>query len=491
MKNIWMVFGCLAFWMPGAAQTKEIVVGSKAFTEGYILGEIAAQILEREEGAGVQRKLGMGSSGVLFEALRNGAIDLYPDYTGTIAESLLKKPHLKSESVLHEILAEQNLVASARLGFNNTYALAVRESFAEKHDLRKISDLTRVASVVRAAFSYEFMDRTDGYRGLIERYALKFGPSVRRMEHSLTYEAIAADQMDLIEVYSTDAKIRKLNLRVLEDDRKYFPSYYAVFLATQKFVEEHPRAWVALNDLAGRFDEAEMISLNAQADLEKKSFDQIASDWLGIQKESNHASEVMAVVGQRTKEHLILVFAALLISIAIGVPFGVFATLQPGVGRAILLLSGVFQTIPALALLCFLIPVLGVGFRPALAALCLYALLPIVLNTYVGIRGIDPQHIETARAMGLRESTLYRKIILPLAGPSILAGIKTSAIVSIGNATLAALIGAGGYGAPIISGLALNDIPTILTGAVPAALLSLVVYGLFEVLTRFFGKGAP
>ena len=137
---------------------------------------------------------------------------------------------------------------------------------------------------------------------------------------------------------------------------------------------------------------------------------------------------------------------------------------------------------PSLALLCFLIPLFGVGMKPALAALCMYSLLPVVLNTFTGIRSIDPKHLENARAFGLTGSQILFRIVLPLASPTVLAGIKTATIVSIGTATLAALVGAGGYGAPIISGLSLNDVPTILTGAVPAAIMALMAYGLFELM---------
>ena len=151
-------------------------------------------------------------------------------------------------------------------------------------------------------------------------------------------------------------------------------------------------------------------------------------------------------------------------------------------GQAILLSSAVIQTVPSLALLCFLIPVFGVGTKPALAALCLYSLLPVVLNTFTGIRTINPIHVENARTFGLNQRQVLFRVVLPLASPTLLAGIKTATIVSIGTATLAALVGAGGYGAPIVSGLALNDIPTILTGAIPAALMALVAHGVFEVL---------
>jgi len=209
-----------------AHSAEKIVVGSKIFTEGYVLGEIAAQTVEASAApVPVNRKLGMGSTGILFESLTSGAIDVYADYTGTLTEAIIKNPQLKSQEDIQAALLKLNLVMSGPLGFNNTYALAVRETFARQNDLRTISDLQRLKSTLRAAFSYEFMDRADGYPGLAARYHLDLVPrNVNRMEHSLTYQAIDQNAVDVIDVYSTDAKIRKFNLRVLQDDLSYFRS---------------------------------------------------------------------------------------------------------------------------------------------------------------------------------------------------------------------------------------------------------------------------
>jgi osmoprotectant transport system permease protein len=458
-----------------------IVVGSKAFTEGYVMGEIAAQVIESNSSVKVDRKLGMGSTGILFEALKSGAIDVYPDYTGTLSEALLKRPDLKSVAEIQRALLTMDLVISGSLGFNDTYALAVKESFADHNALHSISDLNRVQSGIRVAFSYEFMDRKDGYPALAERYALRFDPSrVNRMEHSLSFRAIDDGAVDLVDVYSTDAKIEKSRLRVLTDDRGIFPAYQAVWVARRAFVESHPREWQALLKLQGTIDEAAMRSMNAQADIQKLSFGKIASQFLG--KEAPRAQGWQSSVLQRTREHLWLVGASLLFSVLVGIPLGLLAVRYTRAGQGILIASAVIQTVPSLALLCFLIPVFGVGTKPALAALCLYSLLPVVLNTFTGVRGVDPKHVENARAFGMNGRQILWRIVLPLASPTLLAGIKTATIVGIGTATLAALVGAGGYGAPIISGLSLNDVPTLLTGAIPAALMALAAYGLFELL---------
>jgi osmoprotectant transport system permease protein len=479
----WLCVLLAAFLAPGAAAADNIVVGSKIFTESYVLAEIGAQTLEASEPpVPVVRKLGMGSTGILFESLNSGAIDVYPDYTGTLAEAILKTPQLKSVAQIQAALLKMGIVISEPLGFNNTYALAVREDFANANGLLKISDLARLHATVRCGFSYEFMDRQDGYPGLAERYRLGFDSAhVNRMEHSLTYQAIDQHAVDVIDVYSTDAKIKKFRLRVLEDDLHYFPIYQAVWVARAAFVARYPAQWRALRQWEGRIDQDRMQGLNAQVDIDKRNVTQVAAGARGTTARTPTAA---AQIGRRTLEHLWLVGVSLAFSIFVGVPLGIVAARHRRTGQVILTLSAITQTVPSLALLCFLIPVFGVGAKPALAALCLYSLLPVVLNTFTGIRGIDPRHLENARAFGLTPRQILVSIVLPLASPALLTGIRTATIVSIGTATLAALVGAGGYGVPIVSGLSLNDVPTILTGAIPAAIMAWIAHLAFNLLAK-------
>ena len=476
----------LLFCSSAMAADKAIVVGSKIFTEGYVLGEVAAQTIEASSPpVPVIRKLGMGSTGILFQSLSSGAIDVYADYTGTLTEAIIKDPNLKSQREIQAALGKLNLVMSEPLGFNNTYALAVRESFARQNNVTTISDLARLKTPVRAAFSYEFMDRADGWPGLAAAYHFALpAKTVNRMEHSLTYQAIDQNAVDVIDVYSTDAKIRKFDLRVLDDDLAYFPVYQAVWVARKEFVQKYPAQWDALQKLAGTIDVNTMLDMNAAADIDKKSYAEIGAHFRGAQAQVTDT--FTSRIAHRTVEHLWLVAISLLFSIVIGVPLGIAAVRYHTAGQAILLLSAMIQTVPSLALLCFLIPLFGVGTKPALVALCLYSLLPVVLNTFTGIRSIDPRHLENARAFGLNGRQILFRVTLPLASPMLLAGVKTATIVSIGTATLAALVGAGGYGAPIVSGLSLNDVPTILTGAIPAALMAWLAHGLFEVLGKIF-----
>jgi osmoprotectant transport system permease protein len=471
----------VALWPCAVPAADGIVVGGKIFTEGYVLGEIAAQTIEAQSQEPVTRKLGMGSTGILFAALKSDAIDVYADYTGTLAEAILKRPELKSLDEIRDALGGMGLTISGSLGFNDTYALAVKEEFAQAHNLHTIGDLIPIQANIRAAFSYEFMDRKDGYPGLVASYHLGFNSQkVNRMEHSLSFQALDQNAVDLVDVYSTDAKIKKLNLRVLKDDHNYFPVYQAVWVARKAFVDQHPSEWQALRGLEGKISEESMRDMNAQADIQKVSFAKIAAQFLGAATPESRGW--LHEVARRTKEHLWLVGVSLLFSVLVGIPLGVTAVRFHAAGQAILLSSAVVQTIPSLALLCFLIPVFGVGTKPALAALCLYSLLPVVLNTFTGIRAVNPIHMENARAFGLNRRQVLFRVVLPLASPTLLAGIKTATIVSIGTATLAALVGAGGYGAPIVSGLSLNDVPTILMGAIPAALMALIAHGVFELL---------
>lgn len=462
----------------------EIKVGSKAFTEGYLLGELAAKKLESVRGALVTRRFGLGSTGIVLQALLTGEIDVYPEYTGTISETILHDPSIRSYDEIQKRLHPLGLVMSQELGFENTYGLAVRREFAERKGLKKISDLQGIEHEVRAAFSPEFMSRGDGLKSLQHIYHLDFGSNLEAIDHMLSYETIAQNKADLIAVYSTDFKIEALDLVLLEDDKKIFPPYKAVFLAKETFVKDHPGAWGALNGLQGSLDERAMRLLNGEVERDHKSASQVIAKFLGTESQISQSSLRWTEIKRRTKEHLVLVGVAVFISIALGLPLGILSYRYRAFGQIVLVSSSVIQTVPSLALLSLLIPVFGIGLVPALVALCLYSLLPVIQNTLIGLQSISAQQRETARALGLRQSYILFFIELPLAGRSILGGIRTATIIGIGTATLAALIGAGGYGAPILSGLATNNQELILMGAIPCAVMSLAAFLLFELLNR-------
>jgi osmoprotectant transport system permease protein len=482
MRSVFTLLFIFGWAVSLRAEPVQISVGSKAFTEGFVLSELTAQTLETDPNVNVLRRFGMGGTGILFEALMKGEIQVYPEYTGTISEAILKDPALRTHRQIQDGLAKLGLTMSETLGFNNTYALAVSRPVAEKHGLTKISDLRDKSSDIKAGFSHEFMTRADGYRALAQRYGLFFKEGVKSLEHALAYEAISKGELDLTDVYSTDAKIEKFDLVVLQDDLAFFPRYEAVFLARLDFVKGRPELWNRLKTFEGKLSEPQMIKLNAAIDIEKRQLSAVLSEFLGVVDRAERPDSLGRRIARRTKEHLRLVAISLIFAICMGIPLGILAIRMPRLGQGILLASGIFQTIPSLALLCFLIPLFGIGEKPAIIALCLYGLLPVVLNTFVGLKNIDQRYLEMSRALGLTGLESLLHVELPLASRSILAGIKTAAIIGIGTATLAALIGAGGYGVPIVSGLAINDMNTILIGAIPAAVMALAAHLVFEWL---------
>jgi osmoprotectant transport system permease protein len=478
--------------LPAHADTLRI--GSKRFTESYILGEVLKQTVSFETGGktAVEHRPGMGNTGILYAALKGGAIDLYPEYTGTIAREILKVDGNPSLEEIDRALAPRGLGVAVKLGFNNSYALAMRDDRARALGIRTLSDFAKHPGL-KLGLSQEFIGRADGWPGLKAAYRLPYAtPS--GLDHGLAYEAIASGRIDVMDVYSTDAKIERYGLRVLEDDRSYFPRYDAVLFYRLDVPKRFPEAWRALQALEGKIDERRMIRMNALAELEGRSFAQAAAllDADARPQSAARRNFLDVLFGpdfwRLTGEHLLLVFASLAASIAAGVPLGVLAAKVPKTGAVIFSVVGVVQTIPSLALLAFLIALLGtIGTAPALVALFLYALLPIVRNTCTGLVGIPRGMRQAAMALGLSTSDRMRLIEVPLALPSILAGINTSAVINVGTATIAAFIGAGGYGERIASGLALNDNATLLAGAIPAAALALMIQGLFEIGERRFG----
>lgn len=456
-----------------------IVVGSKKFTESYVLGDIAKTVLERA-GFAVGERAGMGGTIILWQALSGGEIDVYPEYTGTIAEEILKSKERLSPQEMRAALKKFKVGMSADLGFNNTYALVMRRATAEKLGIHSISDLRQHPNL-KVGLTHEFLDRRDGWRPLAADYGLNM-PNVSGIDHAIGYAALARDEIDLKDAYSTDAKIQENDLVVLRDDRHFFPEYKAVFLYR---VALDPRAVAALNHF-GEIDETKMIALNAAAERTKDYAYAASLFFHPATAEGAPKPDLWPKLARWTGRHLELASISLLLSVLIGLPLGIIASRGGPIGQTILAVVGMIQTIPSLALLALLVPVpfLGISAATAIVALFLYGLLPIVRNTATGLQDIPLSLRDSATALGLEPGARLRKIYLPLASRTILAGIKTSAVINIGTATLAALIGAGGLGEPILSGLNLNDDVTILEGAIPAAILALLVQGLFDLLDR-------
>lgn len=465
-------------------QMTEVKVGSKKFTESVILGELFA-LLTQSAGAKAVHEKELGGTQVLWKALLRGDIDVYPEYTGTISHEILSGTELSSEEEIRDALEAKGIRMSRPLGFNNTYAIGMKERVAAEHNVTKISDLRRHPDF-QFGFTSEFMDRSDGWPALRHRYSLPH-QDVRGLDHDLAYRGLESGSIHATDLYSTDAEIQYYNLRVLEDDENLFPKYYAVLLYRDDLEVRAPKVVSALLKLEDFIPEAQMVKMNARAKLDKVPENRVAADFLAafLSLETQVYDETMLErLLKNTLAHLFLVCISLTPAILISIPLGILAARHGRVGQAILGIAGIIQTIPALALLVFMIPLLGIKAPPAIAALFLYSLLPIIRNTYAGLHDIPSPVRESASALGLPPLSRLWLVELPMASRAILAGIKTSAVINVGFATLGALIGAGGFGQPILTGIRKDDIGLILEGAVPAAVLALLVQGLFELAER-------
>jgi osmoprotectant transport system permease protein len=485
----------------GLSQSKSssqpvLKIGSKAFTESVVLGELLSH-LGRDAGARVDHLSELGGTQILWNALQSGEIDAYIDYTGTIQEEILadaarRGAHVETESEMREELAKRNILMSERIGFNNTYALGMREDVAARLAIRKISDLKNHPEL-EYGLSDEFMERRDGWNQLASRYGIKTR-RIRTMDHNLGYRGLVHDAIQVTDVYTTDAEIQYYKLRVLEDDLQFFPTYYAVLLMRADLQTRAPEVANALLKIQGLIDPVKMSGMTAMVRLDGKNETYVAGDFLNtkllmqLELPSNTLWAEWRRIADRllktTLEHLFLVAVSLTLAILVAIPLGIISARNERVANVLLGVVSVIQTLPSMALLVFMIPLFGLGAVPAIAALFFYSLLPIVRNTYAGLRQIPMATRESAEVLGLDSKSQLRMVELPLALPSILSGIKTAAVINVGTATIGALIGAGGYGAPILTGIRLSSIPLILQGAIPAAAMAVLAQWAFGKLEK-------
>ena len=479
-----------------AEDTSPLRIGSKRFTESYILAELLAQQAALHARTPPQVRQGLGNTAIVYEALRAGQIDLYPEYAGTISQEILKSPNPMTLDQMHQALAPLGLGVAVPLGFNDGYALAMRATDAKAKGIGNLSALADHPEL-KLGLSNEFIGRADGWRGLAKRYGLPHTP--QGLDHGLAYDAIGAKQVDVIDIYTTDAKIESLGLHVLVDDQSYFPRYDAVLLYRLDVPARYPREWAAVQALGGRIDEAMMIAMNARAELQGVAFDVIARDQLVALAGVNTATSATPDPAQRgfwaklfapdlarlARQHLLLVGISVGLATLLGVPIAVLVYGHPRLAAVVLGGSGLLQTVPSIALLAILISLLStIGTLPALIALTLYSLLPIMRNTATGLGQVPSGMRMAAQSLGMTNRQKLRYVELPLALPTIVAGIRTATAIAIGTATIAAFVGAGGFGERIVTGLALNDRELLLAGALPAALLAFVSEALFELLER-------
>ena len=520
-----------------STQARPVVVASKPFAESYVLAEVFAQLLEAR-GHRVDRRLGLGTTEVALQALVRNEIDVYPEYTGTgLAAVLAESPSGGSAAVFRRVSDAFRARWGARwlppLGFANNYAVAMRRAAADSLGIRTLSGLATVAPRLSAGFSPDFAGRADGLLGLTEAYDGMEFREVRNLLQAVKYQALVEGAVDVIDAYSTDGAVARYDLAVMADDRGFFPPYDAAPLASRRFYEERPEAALVLSSLAGRIDEAVMRRANERVELGGTTVAQAARELLveiglggtggsdasarrdpDVGPEGRSAADLDTAgrpasrpsrsvaalpahmwshrteLGRQALRHLLLVLVSLGAAALVAVPAGVALERRRSLAEGAIRAAGLHQTIPGIALLAFMIPIFGIGAAPATAALFLYSLLPILRNTYTGIVGAAPGAVEAGRALGMTEGQLLRRIRLPLAAPVVMAGVRTAAVINVGTATLAAFVGGGGLGDPIVAGLALSDPVMILSGAVPAATMALAVdWGLARAEARVAPRG--
>ena len=496
---------------PTRVSSRPLVVASKPFGESYLLAELFARRLEAI-GCTVVRRPGLGATEVAFAALRTGAIDVYPEYVGTgllailgdsVTAAMRDDPRLAFDHVARRTRARFGVHWLAPLGFRNGYAIAVRRETATRLRLRTLSDLAARGAALRGGFTADFIGRPDGWPGLRRAYAMTLA-DVRPLAPAIKYQALAQGAVDVIDGYATDGLLARYDLVVLDDDRRVFPPYDAAPLASAALVRDDPAAVGAIAALAGRLTEARLRAWNRRIEVDGVPVATVAQDALVEIDLAAAATPTPTADGgavsraplgawlrreggalaTRLVEHVRLVAIALGAAVLVALPLGLVLADRPRRAAITLQLLGVLQTVPSLALLAFLIPLLGIGTVPALLALWGYALLPIVRATVAGLTIADRDVLHAVEALGATPRRILLEVRLPLAAPVVMAGIRTAAVLTVGTATLAAFIGAGGLGEPIVTGLALADTRRILAGAIPAALLAIVVDALLALAER-------
>ncbi len=492
---------CIFVFMAFGASAKEIVIGSKSFTESYILCELIAKTVADQTHIATLTKEGMGSTGIVFNALKTGDIDVYPEYWGTLTQEILG---LADRSTLEEVnqrLLPLGLQAGVFLGFNNAYALAMPRSMSEAYKIESMADLA-LHPELRLGLSHEFLARKDGWPGVSKAYHLG-GFKPVGIEHGLVYQAVANHKIDVIDAYTTDSRLISGDLVLLRDEQHFFTSYQAILLYRIDAVKSNSNILAALSSLQKRITNEAMQSLNARVEHDHQSAKSVAetfySDNLhlghrvsqGVDKPQSDWRHFLEFFTQYdflrlTVQHAELVIFSLILAIFVGIPIGVCIYYVPKVGKPLLYGVSLLQTIPSLALLSFLIfAVNSIGFLPAFIALFLYALLPIIEATQSGLRSVDRSVIEASKALGTGFWPQLWHIELPLCKSTLYAGVQVAAVWTTGTATIAAFVGAGGYGERIAQGLSTNNTEMMLEGAIPSAVFALLMRKIIHTIEHF------
>ena len=452
----------------------EILIGAKKFTEGNISAHIVSQLISRIDPSQKTRVLeNLGGTGIVTAAIKSKEVDIYVDYTGTLINSF------KSDRRrLEDDLLKEGIYLGPELGFNNSYGLAV----GPKSSRLKISDIKESD---RIGVSHEFYKRKDGYESLKDHYGFNITPTA--VEHSLLYNSLSSDHLDIIEVYTTDAKIRKNNLRVLKDDKKFFPRYDAVVLVNKEFMEDNAELVDSLfTEIEKNIDNNKIMNANYLVEEQGLTYAQAAGHVTKthVDGSSNELLDILPYF----LDHFKYLIITVILCVVVGVPLGAISAKSKKMEKWIVGTVSVLQTIPSLALLVFLIPIFGLGEVTTLIALVLYGLLPIVKNTYNGVKNIPTELIEFSDLIQMSKLQKLFIIELPLAKEEILTGVRITSVMTVGLTVIASFIGAGGLGMLIVTGLSLNDTDMILRGAIPSALMALVIEFFFQRILPLFSR---
>lgn len=269
----------------GCSSSNTVTVGSKDYSENIVLGEIFAQLIEAKTDLKVIRKLNMGGTFVNFEAIKNGQIDLYPEYTGTALTAQLKMDVITDADETYRTVSEEfdkqfNIKWLKPLGFNNTYTLAVTNEIFETYRIETFSDLAAISENLVFGAEHEFFDRQDGFDGLVKTYGMKFKGEPKKMNVSLKYQAMGSGDIDVTDAFATDGQIKQYNLKVLKDDKNFFPPYYAAPIIRKEVLEKYPELEQILNSLEGLIDDETMMEMNYKIDVDNQDIKKVAEDFL-------------------------------------------------------------------------------------------------------------------------------------------------------------------------------------------------------------------
>lgn len=485
-----------AIFFAGSGAAQALRIGAKNFTEQQILGELVAQLLERHAGVEIDRRFTLGGTGICHEALVSGEIDGYVEYTGTALTAILKEdgggtPDSVFRRVARRYHDEFDIVWLPPFGFETSYVLAVRRAAAVEKTWQSIGDLRAESKLLRGGFTSEFLERPDGLSALNKAYGLTWKRTID-LDPGLMYDALLRDQVDVIGAFSTDGRLDRFNLAVLEDTARTFPPYFAAPIFRAEALTRFPDIATAIFPMVGSISTATMRRLNDEVEGNRRPVSDVVCEFLddrdGIESltmphtvagESTGIARLLDLfvtrrseIGRKIVDHAFLAIVATLIACVLGIPLGVLIA-RRRIAEPILALAETAQTIPSLAMLAFLFAVVRrLGVVPAVTALVVYGMLPILLNTVVGLRRVSASVREAAESLGLSSLQRAAWVDLPSARPTILAGVRTAIVLAVGTATLSTYVGAGGLGDFIARGLARNDPQLTLLGAIPAAAMA-------------------